>query len=124
MVRVLIVDDEPVFLTALGLLLEHEGFDVRTAPGAHEAVELAASFTPDVLVIDWLLRGPADGLEVAESLRRAGQNPRLILITGYATVELRGRLATWEGATLLEKPFPPATLVAAVRKHAAEAGGR
>jgi len=121
--RVLIVDDEPVFLTALGMLLEREGFEVRTAAGAQEALELAAPFAPDVLIVDWLLRGAADGVDVAESLRRAGQSPQLILITGHATAELRERLAARGGATLLEKPFSPEELVVAVRKHAAASGG-
>jgi len=113
--KVLILDDEPVFLASLSLLLKQEGFEVETASGARGAIELAARFAPDVLIADWVLRDELDGIEVAERLSRAHPHLRLIFITGYDSAELQSRIEAFEGARSLKKPFSPEQLLAAVR---------
>jgi CheY-like chemotaxis protein len=66
--RVLIVDDNALFLEAAAELLEREGIDVvGTASGSAEAIRLAEELRPDVMLVDVDL-GLEDGFEVARTL--------------------------------------------------------
>src|SRR5947209_906716 len=69
---ILIVDDTPINLKLTRILLEHQGYDVRTANGAEEALQLLESFRPRLVLADIQMPG-VDGLEMT---RRIKQNPR------------------------------------------------
>ncbi|MFF8732419.1 response regulator transcription factor [Streptomyces sp. NPDC015171] len=86
MVRCLIVDDSPCFLSAARCLLEREGVTVvGVASTGAEATERVAELRPDVVLMDVEL-GPESGVEVAARLHRqaAGGAPRTILISARA----------------------------------------
>lgn len=78
MTRVLVVDDEPQILRALGINLRARGFDVDLAATGEQALQLAASDHPDVVVLDLGLPG-IDGLEVIEGLRGWTRVPIIVL---------------------------------------------
>ena len=78
MATVLVVDDEPQVLHALRRALEGEGDKVLTAATGTQAVDLAASQPPDLVVLDlWL--PDIDGVEVVRRLRGWLDVPILIL---------------------------------------------
>lgn len=68
----------------LRLLLENDGHDVVTADNGSVALALAASFTPDVVILDIGMPG-MDGYEIARRLRLDPSMARttLIALTGY-----------------------------------------
>lgn len=73
--KVLVVDDDPVFLKAASMRLESEGYDVVTASEGSDAIQIARQTIPDVLVLDVELTRdvagvPWDGFSVIEWLRR------------------------------------------------------
>ncbi|GEB62946.1 hypothetical protein SAT01_03940 [Sinomonas atrocyanea] len=68
MKRVLVVDDEPQLLRALQINLRAEGYSVTVAANGTEALRLAASRPPDVLVLDLGLPD-LDGAEVIRGIR-------------------------------------------------------
>src|SRR4249919_414628 len=78
MTRVLVVDDEPQILRALGINLRARGYDVDLAPDGEKALELAARHHPDVVILDLGLPG-IDGIEVVRGLRGWSQVPILVL---------------------------------------------
>ena len=78
MTRVLVVDDEPDYPRLLDIILTKEGFDVRTAADGDEARRVAEDFSPDVLVIDWMLGGREDGLRVATALHDTGTSEEAV----------------------------------------------
>jgi two-component system KDP operon response regulator KdpE len=78
MTRVLVVDDEPQILRALGINLRTRGYDVDLAPSGEAALQLAARDHPDVVVLDLGLPG-MDGLEVIAGLRGWTSVPIIIL---------------------------------------------
>jgi two-component system, OmpR family, KDP operon response regulator KdpE len=78
MTRVLVVDDEPQILRALGINLRARGYDVDLAATGEQALQLAARDHPDVVVLDLGLPG-IDGLEVIEGLRGWTRVPIIVL---------------------------------------------
>jgi two-component system KDP operon response regulator KdpE len=76
--RVLVVDDEPQILRALGINLRARGFDVDLAPTGEAALEAAASQHPDVVVVDLGLPG-IGGMEVIRGLRGWMTVPIIVL---------------------------------------------
>ena len=78
MTRVLVVDDEPQILRALGINLRARGYDVDLAPDGEQALSLAASHHPDVVVLDLGLPG-IDGVDVIRGLRGGSTVPIVVL---------------------------------------------
>lgn len=76
--RVLVVDDEPQILRALGINLRARGFNVDLAPTGEAALGAAASRHPDVVVLDLGLPG-ITGLEVIQGLRGWTTVPIIVL---------------------------------------------
>lgn len=120
MTRVLVVDDEPTYCWALRRLLSMEGFEVETASDGRQAMELAAETAPDVLVVDWMLKGGLNGIDVSENLRQANPRLRVVAITGHPSGEREFVNSGVRPVTVLTKPFKSADLLAAVRDALAE----
>jgi two-component system KDP operon response regulator KdpE len=76
--RVLVVDDEPQILRALGINLRARGYDVDLAPDGEQALALAARHHPDVVVLDLGLPG-IDGVDVIRGLRGWSTVPIVVL---------------------------------------------
>ena len=78
MTRILVVDDEPQLLRALGTNLKARGYEVDLAPTGEDALTLAARNHPDLVVLDLGLPG-IDGIEVIQGLRGWTQVPIIVL---------------------------------------------
>jgi PAS domain S-box-containing protein len=90
--RVLLVDDSIDAATAMALLLEADGFDVRTAHDAHAALALSDVFAPQIVLLDIGLPG-MDGYRLASEMRgrEATAQALLIAVTGYGQAHDRQR---------------------------------
>jgi two-component system alkaline phosphatase synthesis response regulator PhoP len=113
MKQILVVDDEPRIAEICRDYLERGGFGVMTAGNGADALMLARTRSPDLVVLDLGL--PAmDGLDVMRKLRQHSNVP-VIMLT--ARVEESDKLVGLElGADdYLTKPFSPRELVARVR---------
>jgi two-component system cell cycle response regulator DivK len=82
---ILIVDDSPVNLKLARLVLEGEGYVVRTANDAEEALRMLESFTPRLVLMDIQLPG-IDGLELTRLLKADPGRASIIVValTAYA----------------------------------------
>jgi two-component system KDP operon response regulator KdpE len=76
--RVLVVDDEPQIVRALSINLRARGYDVHTATTGTEALRVAASRHPDLVVLDLGLPD-MDGVEVIHGIRGWSSVPILVL---------------------------------------------
>lgn len=112
--RVLIVDDEPTYREYLGSFLRRRGFEVRAAETGPEAIEIARTFSPDVLLADWMLRCEMHGIQVGETLRSGSPELRILLMTGFPTASLEAEAARVGINGFLEKPFALEDLAAAL----------
>jgi signal transduction histidine kinase/DNA-binding response OmpR family regulator len=82
--RILIVDDNADAANFLAEALMLDGLDVRTAQDGAAALQIAASFAPQVALLDLGLP-VMDGYELAERLQHAPTRPFLIALTGYGS---------------------------------------
>lgn len=115
---VLIVDDNAANLKLVRLLLTAEGYDVRVAVDAEEALTVLGAFRPRLILMDVQLLG-MDGLELTRRLKadRATQDIVIIALTAYAMQgdEEKARAAGCDG--YVTKPLDTRTLPATVAKH-------
>src|SRR3990172_1915775 len=79
---VLVVDDDPLILTVVDLMVRHAGHTVRTASDGTTALDVLAEAPADVLVSDIRMPGMS-GLELAHFVRKDYPNILIILMTGY-----------------------------------------
>ena len=84
--RILIVDDNVDSADSLAMILNHSGHRAEPVYGATDALERAATFDPEIVLLDIGLPG-IDGYEVARELRDRGSHARLIALTGYGQPE-------------------------------------
>jgi DNA-binding response OmpR family regulator len=113
MTTVLIVDDQPDIVRLVRDYLERAGFQVLIAGDGEQALQVARSSHPDLVILDLTLPR-LDGLDVARALRRDGDVP-IIMLT--ARTEESDRVAGLElGADdYVTKPFSAREMVARVR---------
>jgi CheY-like chemotaxis protein len=106
--RVLVVDDNEDQTAILGQLLKLMGHEVRLASNGKEALEAAASFLPDIALVDIGLPG-MNGYEVARRLRQDPRCPDMVLVaqTGWGQDENRMRSEEAGFDHHLVKPVPP-----------------
>ena len=81
---VLVVDDDPVFLSTFRRELERRDFRVATADSVDRAAAAAREQRPTVIVLDVML-GDGNGIELIESLRREAPAVRIVMTTGHPT---------------------------------------
>ena len=84
--RVLIVDDNADAANSLAMILNLTGHTAEPVYGPTEALERAAAFDPEVILLDIGLPG-MDGYEVAKRIRAGGSVARLVALTGYGQTE-------------------------------------
>jgi len=102
--KVILLDDEPIVGERLQPALEKAGFQVESYTDSQQVVDRLARERFDVLVTDLKMRKP-DGLEVMRFAKRQWPGIKVIIITGFATVETATE-AMREGAVeFIAKPF-------------------
>lgn len=120
-VRVMILDDEPIVGKRLGPALAKHGFEVEVFTDPTEALARIDEEVFDIVVTDLRMEG-VDGIQILEHIMSSSKNTRVILITGYATVEV-AREALVKGAfDFIAKPFKPKDLRAVINKAALSLG--
>ena len=78
--KILVVDDEKLLVKGIKFNLENDGYEVVTGCDGMEAVELAASETPDLIVLD-LMMPRLDGYGLIRELREAGDTTPVLMVT-------------------------------------------
>jgi signal transduction histidine kinase len=108
--HVLVIDDDERVLAAMAQLLSDWGCKCDVAESAHEAMTLARTSMPDVIISDYRLRGHQTGLQAIEALRQmAGVQVPALLVTGD-TLPARLRDTHATNIPKLHKPVAPEVL--------------
>lgn len=111
--RILLIDDEPALLDAVGYSLRREGYTVEAIADGAAAMSAARATSPDLVVLDVMLPG-VDGLQICRALRAESTVPILLLSARGEEVD---RVVGLEvGADdYLTKPFAMRELLARIR---------
>lgn len=115
-IRVLLIDDEELFLRNLALLLSRRGMAVQAASSGETALEYLsmqdAGFY-DVIVLDFKMP-VMDGLATLKAIRACEQKTPVILLTGNADVGQVSSMLKEGICEVLLKPCPVGTLVSTI----------
>jgi two-component system, OmpR family, response regulator MprA len=111
--RVLVVEDDPDIGDVVRRSLRREGYDVKLAEDGGKALDDAAVFEPDAVILDLGLP-QVDGLEVSKRLRANGDVP-ILMLTARDSVESRVEGLDSGADDYLVKPFELQELLARLR---------
>jgi len=115
--RVLVVDDEPNIVISLEFLLVNAGYEVTIARDGMQALQMAASWRPDLVVLDIMLP-VVNGFEVCKQLRasRELKDVKILMLTARGREgEIEKGLALGANA-YLTKPFATRELIETTKR--------
>jgi DNA-binding response OmpR family regulator len=104
---ILVADDDVKILSFIRPSLRLAGYDVITATRGEEALNLAGSIKPDLMLLD-ILMSPMDGFEVLRKLRAVSDLPVIVISAHASAAEKAFKLGADD---FLDKPFRPDELV-------------
>ncbi len=108
--KVLLVDDERVFLETLAMRLETRGLKVSVAETGEMAVAKVQEQPFDAILLDLAMPG-MDGIDTLKRLRELNPDSQVILLTGQATVKKATEAMRLGALDMLEKPVDVEVLV-------------
>src|SRR5512144_1999616 len=101
--RVLAIDDEPAMTEWLKILLEHAGYEVRTALIGARGEELFKTWRPDVVLTDMLLPD-VDGLDLLTRFKDLNADTEVIVISGHGSIPKAVDAIKAGASYFIEKP--------------------
>jgi len=121
MSKILIVDDDPSFLDATTILLEHEGHEVECESSGKNGFEAALEYHPDLVILDVMMESILAGVETSEKMQR---NPLtsdipILMVSAITRTDEAALLPQVESIyidSFLTKPVDPTMFVQKVRK--------
>ncbi|RPJ83407.1 MAG: sigma-54-dependent Fis family transcriptional regulator, partial [Acidobacteria bacterium] len=113
--RVLVVDDEPAVTEWLKILLEHAGYEVRTALIGARGEEILRAWRPDAVVTDLMLPD-IDGVELVAKLKEIHAEGEVIVISGHGSIPKAVDAIKAGASYFLEKPIEADGILALLEK--------
>ena len=127
---IFILDDEPIVGERLKPALEKEGHRVEVEVDPNLALQRIGEHEFDIVVTD-IRMSEVDGITILERVVAKSKRTKVIMITGYATLEVARESMTKGAFDFIAKPFKLGELRGAIRKavealeaEAGEEGGR
>lgn len=114
---ILLVEDEPAILQLTARILRSKGYIVYGASNGRKALERWQNedIDIDLLITDIIMPG-LSGLDLADTLREADPDLKVLFVSGYADIHFRYGRALPEDSESLGKPYSPEQLNSAVRR--------
>ena len=113
--RVLVVEDEEKIAQFLKKGLTEKGYTVELAGDADTALQRIESLPVDLIILDLLLPGTRDGLELCRQMRARGVRAKILMLTARDTVENKIEGLDAGADDYLVKPFSFRELLARLR---------
>jgi DNA-binding NtrC family response regulator len=115
--EILILDDEPIVGNRLKPALQRDGYQVEVFIDPKKAVERLKEKNFDIVVTD-IRMDELDGIQVLESIVMKSPATKVIMITGYATLELARESLTKGAFDFIAKPFKLGEIRGTIHKAA------
>lgn len=118
--NILVIDDDGELRDLMGMMLREVGYKVKVVADEASAKQAFSAQTPDIIISDFRLPGPTDGLMLVQSMREAlleteGRVVPVIMVTGDISTEALARFASHD-VQRLSKPVRPTLLLEAIYK--------
>ena len=113
--RILVVDDDAIVIKSCTRILELEGYEVSTVPGADEALEALKKDAFDLLLVDVKMR-KRDGFYLLKEIRKDFPDLPVIVMSGYSTADTIADALRSGAAQFIAKPFRPDELLKTVHQ--------
>ncbi|MFB3884499.1 MAG: response regulator [Thermodesulfobacteriota bacterium] len=111
--KILVVDDDAIVIKSCRRILEAEGFEVTTVPGADEALEKVKHVAFDLLLMD--VKMPKhDGIFLMREIKKDWPHIPIIVMSGYPTPETIADALKLGATQFIPKPFRPDELTKVV----------
>ena len=116
----MILDDEPAILFAYRKIIENEGMRVDSSASLAEALNYIKAHRYLAVIADVRLSGSEnqDGLEFLRILRQSHPATKMILATGYGSIEVKNRARALGAAHYFIKPVEPSSIIDALKDFA------
>jgi two-component system, response regulator RegA len=118
-IRLLIIDDEPVFTQVLARAFSRRGYEVREAHDAVEAMALVESFQPQRVTLD-LKMVHSSGLQLIPQLLKALPELNIVVLTGYSSIATAVQAIKLGASNYLCKPANADEILAAFEAQGSE----
>ncbi len=114
--KILLVDDDKDILEFIEYNLSKEGFLVKTARNGNEALELAETFNPQLMILD-VMMPDMDGIELCEHIRQRPKLANILIAFLTARDEDYSQIAGFEAGAddYITKPIKPKLLISRVK---------
>jgi CheY-like chemotaxis protein len=121
MERILVVDDDPIFVKATTAILESHGYEVESAANREEGLAKIQEEKPDLVLLDVMMDWILDGVSLSREMMAQRELRRIpiIMVTSIRGSEYRGAFPQDEYLHIdswLDKPCPPEKLISEVEK--------
>ena len=113
--KVLVIDDEAIVRISSKRTLVPEGFEVKLADSGKAGIEILEKESFDVILLD-LKMPDMGGIEVLEIIMERWPETKVIIVTGFSTVDTAVEALRLGAFNHIEKPFTPDSLLAAVQE--------
>jgi CheY-like chemotaxis protein len=115
--KVLVADDERVIADTLAMILNQSGFNARAVYSGENALELASTFEPDMLISD-VIMDDLNGIDAAIRIRALLPRIKILLFSGQAATADLLEKARDQGYEfeILAKPVHPQDLLTKLRQ--------
>jgi DNA-binding NtrC family response regulator len=115
MKKILVIDDEAIVRTSCERALGPEGYEMKVASSGKEGLDLLEKESFSIVLLD-LKMPDIDGIFVLNKINEKWPDTKVIMITGYSTVETAVQALRLGAYNFIEKPFTPDTLITAVNE--------
>ncbi len=121
--KILVIDDEPKLNRLLSKALEDDGHDVHSSSGRVEAAPRIEAERFDLVITDLKMEEDESGIEMIRTVKKVAPETHVILMTGYATIEVGARALELGAHDYLIKPIKIVDLKARVSELARRRNG-
>jgi DNA-binding NtrC family response regulator len=113
--KVLLVDDEVEFVSALAERLRLRGYDARAISRAEDALAIIRSDPPDVVLLDFKMPG-MDGIEILKLIKEMHPSVEVIMVTGHGDTQSREEVMNSGAFEYIMKPIDIGELILKINK--------
>ena len=119
--RIMIVDDDPDFLETSRMVLEREGYEVRSASSGAEALAAMVATPPDLVIMDIMMDGVLDGWDASSQIRSIPhlRDMPILVVSSITGTDYLGMVPTDEDNLIdnfMSKPVAPQRLATEVKR--------